>query len=86
MHALGAIDEDPVEAEQLQEMQLARIDMGGEELLHLAGIELLGGFDADQLRPGGGHGGILGLEGGQAHAARLLSPCFRPSLALRYSV
>ncbi|CAM5200189.1 hypothetical protein BTHI11S_02081 [Bosea thiooxidans] len=86
VHALGAIDEDPVEAEQLQEMQLAGVEMRGEELLHLAGVELLGGLDADELRAGAGHGGILGLEGGHAHAARLLGAGFWPSLALRYSV
>ncbi len=86
VHPLGTVDEDLVEAEQLQEVKLAGIDMGCEELLYLRGIELLGSFHADELRPGIGQGDVLVLEGGHAHAARLLSACFGPSLALRYSV
>eukprot|EP01035_Chromulina_nebulosa_P027134 gene27134-35641_t len=80
VHALGAIDEDLVEAEQLQEMHLARVDVTGEELLHRLHVELLGLLDAVQLRAGR-RGHVVGLESGHAHAATLLGACWEGALA-----
>ena len=45
-HAFGALDLDLVEAEQLHEMQLARIDVRLEQVGHARDVDRLGLLDA----------------------------------------
>ena len=49
-HALGALDLHLVEAEQLHEMQLARVDVRLEEVGHASDVERLGVIDGHEVR------------------------------------
>ena len=53
-HALGALDLDLVEAEQLHEMQLTGIEVRLEQVGHASDIHRLGLLDTDQVGLGGG--------------------------------